>query len=194
MKLDETPEGKRRAKIFEDLGFATRPVDEHGPLDLLYMLAKTNARASGLEAEEFVEDGFKLFRDAQNADDNAALDLLAKAFGQLGCAIVCMGINESRTISEQQAARMSALLKMQEAKTATIDRARAIATELWQAGDGQDARLAEMADRVYRQLVSEGLHESLPGSAERIKEWIKPVAPDHARKPGRPRNSPKRNG
>lgn len=53
--------------------------------------------------------------------------------------------------------------------------------------DGKEKRLAE---RVYRALVGEGFTEALPGTAERIKEWIKPVAPDYARKGGRRRKTP----
>ncbi|MFD2407861.1 hypothetical protein ACFSVK_22415 [Azorhizophilus paspali] len=46
-----------------------------------------------------------------------------------------------------------------------------------------------MAEQVYRALAAEGLADSLPDTTERIKEWIKPVAPDYARKGGRRRKT-----
>jgi hypothetical protein len=76
------------------------------------------------------------------------------------------------------------------AKAKVQERAKSIATERWQADATQEIRLGDMADRVYRALAADGFAESLPGTAERIKEWIKPVAPDYARKPGRRRKTP----
>lgn len=81
------------------------------------------------------------------------------------------------------------LAKIQEAKDKAVERAQAIATELWKSEKEQITRIGIMADRVYRAMASEGLADSLPGSADRIREWIKPVAPANARKPGKPRKS-----
>jgi hypothetical protein len=89
-----------------------------------------------------------------------------------------------------QASRFKPIGGMNAAKASAVERAQAIATELWQADIGQTIRVGDMADRVYRALTDEGLTESLPGTAERLKEWIKPVAPDYARKGGRRRKNP----
>lgn len=86
--------------------------------------------------------------------------------------------------------RLAPLAEQNAPKAAAIERARVLAAELWRADTTQEIRLGEMADRVYRALVAEGFAESLPGSAERIKEWIKPAAPDYARKGGRRRKTP----
>lgn len=85
--------------------------------------------------------------------------------------------------------RMDPLVKANAPKAAAIERAKAIAAELWQADAAQAIRVGEMADRVYRALVSEGFTEELPGSADRVKEWIKPDAPAYARKGGRRRKT-----
>lgn len=86
--------------------------------------------------------------------------------------------------------RMVGLQAHNMAKTSAVERARVIAAELWQADTTQKTRIGKMADKVYRALVNEGFAESLPGSAERIKKWIEPVAPGYARKGGRDRKTP----
>lgn len=99
----------------------------------------------------------------------------------------------SRLTSEQierEVPVIRPLIRRNAKKAAAAERAQAIAAELWQADTAQEIRLGDMADRVYRALVAEGFAESLPGSAERIKEWIKPAAPDYARKGGRRRKTP----
>lgn len=101
-------------------------------------------------------------------------------------------VMKSNVLAEhaRQNATMRPLVRQKAAKDAAITHAQAIATELWQADTAQEIRLGDMAERVYRALAAEGLTDSLPDTAERIKEWIKPVAPDYARKGGRRRKTP----
>lgn len=73
-------------------------------------------------------------------------------------------------------------------KKATIERARTLASEAWHADADREYRLKDMARLVEDVLKREGC-EDLP-SLEQIKEWIKPVAPPHAREGGRPRKTP----
>ena len=91
---------------------------------------------------------------------------------------------------EREVPVIRSLSRVNAAKAVAVERAQAIANELWQADIEQEIRLGEMADRVYRALASEGFTEALPGTTERIKEWIKPAAPDYARKGGRRRKTP----
>jgi len=70
----------------------------------------------------------------------------------------------------------------------SIDRARTLASEMWQADTDQEYSITAMAKEVLDILKREGF-KSLP-QIERIKEWIRPVAPSHASKPGRRRRSP----
>ena len=86
-------------------------------------------------------------------------------------------------------ASMRPLNALNDKKAALTEHAQAIASELWKADTSKKIRIGEMADKVYRALSSEGFTELLPGTAERIKEWIKPSAPDYARKGGRRRKT-----
>jgi hypothetical protein len=75
------------------------------------------------------------------------------------------------------------------AKATVQDRARTLASEVWQADTDQEFRLKDMAGLVKDVLKREG-REDLP-SLERIKKWIKPVAPAYASNPGRSPKTPK---
>lgn len=90
----------------------------------------------------------------------------------------------------QEKKKIKPILTHNNAKAAAVERSQSIATKLWQADTEQEMRLGDMAERVYRALAAEGFTDSLPGTADRIKEWIKPVAPDYARKGGRRRKTP----
>ncbi|TRO23092.1 hypothetical protein EQ828_09445 [Ectopseudomonas mendocina] len=93
---------------------------------------------------------------------------------------------------QRDAKKLTGLAAQKMAKDKAIERAQTIAAKLWEADAAQEIRLGEMADKVYRALVAEGFAESLPGTAERLKEWIKPAAPNYARKGGRRRKTPER--
>lgn len=69
-------------------------------------------------------------------------------------------------------------------KAAAKDRAKAIAAEVWQADTANEYRLLDMAKVVKNELEREAFND-LP-ELNRIKEWLKPVAPEYARKGGRP--------
>lgn len=88
--------------------------------------------------------------------------------------------------------RMPGLDQINEAKGAARLRAQAIAAQKWQDVDAQVIRIGAMADKVYRELVAEGFEAVLPGTANGLRNWISPVAPDDARKGGRDRKPPKR--
>ncbi|WP_425914163.1 hypothetical protein [Pseudomonas sp. GWSMS-1] len=94
--------------------------------------------------------------------------------------------------SHAEITKVRPLLAINKQRSGRSDRAQTIATELWQADADQEFRLYDMAEQVKDILQREGF-ESLP-KIERIKEWIKPVAPDYARKAGRSPKPPKRIG
>lgn len=64
------------------------------------------------------------------------------------------------------------------------------AEELWSKDTNQEIRIGAMAKKVRPQMVtaldSMGKLDLLP-SDEKIKEWLKPIAPDYARQGGRPK-------
>ncbi|WP_131176929.1 hypothetical protein [Phytopseudomonas dryadis] len=85
--------------------------------------------------------------------------------------------------------RMRGLSEINNLKSAASERAQALAIDLWGSDSSQAIRISEMADKVYRLLVDEGYQAALPETSERLREWIKPVAPDYARKGGRRRKT-----
>lgn len=87
-------------------------------------------------------------------------------------------------------ARINPLAEKNVKASQRSDRACVIASELWAADSENEFRLLEMATQVRDILEREG-EQDLP-QIERIKEWIKKVAPEYARRPGRGK-SPKRN-
>lgn len=90
------------------------------------------------------------------------------------------------------AAKIKPILKINEHAEIRRNKACELAKQIWDADADQELRLSEMAACVRDELQRDG-HEDLP-KIERIKEWIKSVAPPYARRPGRGKNPPKRNG
>lgn len=85
--------------------------------------------------------------------------------------------------------QMAGLNKINNAKKELMDRARTHALSIWDADDTrQEFTLKDVAKQVENILGREGVTE-FP-SHERIKYWIRPVAPEYARKGGRPRKTP----
>ncbi|MDR7286372.1 hypothetical protein J2X84_005236 [Pseudomonas corrugata] len=106
-------------------------------------------------------------------------------FFKLGATLVVPHIVDKKK-AEQVFQR--SLGPLNAAKADAQFRARALASEAWQTDTEQEFRLKDMAELVKDVLKREGC-ENLP-SRDQIKEWIKPVAPEYARKAGRPRKSP----
>jgi len=84
--------------------------------------------------------------------------------------------------SELQKARPFLVANRQ--KTIVAERARAIAGDVWQADTAHEYRVSEVAVMVRDTLELEGITD-LP-AIERVREWIRPIAPPHARLGGRP--------
>lgn len=59
-----------------------------------------------------------------------------------------------------------------------------IAQKCW--GANPSARIGDVAEEVYRTLVRTEHKAALPGNVERIRKWIRGVAPATASRPGRP--------
>ena len=85
--------------------------------------------------------------------------------------------------------RIAPLARRNQEKEEVMDRAKTLAQEFWAKDDLQQMRSGAMAEKVYRKLADEGMIDLLPGSVERLKAWIKPVAPAYAKKGGREKTS-----
>ncbi|MBY8970803.1 hypothetical protein J1G33_10390 [Pseudomonas sp. P867] len=85
--------------------------------------------------------------------------------------------------------RMKGLNEINRLKDQAVEKALNLAASKWKEDSTQSIRIGEMADIVYRALAEQGLNVALPDTSERLKAWIKPVAPDYARKGGRSRKT-----
>jgi len=110
---------------------------------------------------------------------------LARASQKVMLAMFKVAIVVARERMRAEVRRIAPLANRNGRKEPAMARARELAREMWAADLGQEIRSSTMADKVYRRLADEGMADLLPDSAERVKEWIKPVAPDYARKGGR---------
>lgn len=71
------------------------------------------------------------------------------------------------------------------------DMAQAIAETVWESDLKHQIRLAEACEMVWPQLVDiairRDMQELMPDKASSLKDWLRPVAPEYARKGGRPK-------
>ncbi|KKN97474.1 hypothetical protein LCGC14_0155930 [marine sediment metagenome] len=88
-------------------------------------------------------------------------------------------------IHERQSGHKRSLVKMHSAHDSKVERAQAIATDLWRSAEYATMRIGSMTEEVYSRMYEEGFAKVLP-EKDRVRDWIKPVAPSFARKGGRP--------
>lgn len=133
-------------------------------------------------------------RGAVKVGDSAAIVM---AFYALGKAVEAFDHPDKREYLEQ----IQTLYRKQLAdekrkfptyrKQAAIEACRNIAARIWASDYTQEIRLADMCERIYKMMLDQGAGEYLPGESQGLKQWIRPVAPDYARRPGRPKKNPK---
>ena len=68
--------------------------------------------------------------------------------------------------------------------------AQTFAQQEWEKPNGRSIRISEMSEKVWSYMVDTGYQSFLPDKSSGLADWIRPVAPDSAKKPGRPRKSP----
>ena len=76
-------------------------------------------------------------------------------------------------------------------KADTIAAARFYALHLWREREkkGEEVKIGDVVQNVYSWLHGTAIHDNLPERPERIREWIKPIAPKYARTGGRPKKT-----
>lgn len=165
---------------------AEGPVGPYGLLVGLAYLEENPATEPGRREElmallDSIEPLAKTLTDEQREQ----LTNVIVCFFKLGATLVAPHIVDKKKAKQ---VFQRSLGPLNAAKADAQDRARALASEAWQADTEQEYRLKDMAGLVEDVLKREDC-ENLP-SLEQIKKWIKPVAPEYARKAGRPRKSP----
>jgi hypothetical protein len=129
-----------------------------------------------------MEDGLKSLDEIKELWPDVAVhsEFVAFCFTSLAH---CLLVDRTIKDHDDQTKKIGSILAINRAKQADIDRARAKAVELWQADAAQEYRITDMAGEVRDILKREGVTD-LP-AIERVKEWIKPVAPSYARLGGK---------
>ncbi|NWB48786.1 hypothetical protein [Pseudomonas gingeri] len=95
----------------------------------------------------------------------------------------CLFYDRTFKDHNDQTKKIGSIVAINRAKQADIERARAKAAELWQADAAQEYRITDMAREVMDILKREGV-TNLP-AIERVKAWIRPVAPSYAKLGGK---------
>lgn len=97
-----------------------------------------------------------------------------------------------KEVFESRSNGQSGLRATNEARQATANFAREEARSRWAADSEQSISLRDMAELVMSAFFAQGKEDDLPegNKAERIKKWIRPVAPNWATRPGRPKKTP----
>jgi hypothetical protein len=172
------------AQHFQDAGEQT----PFGPLRVLIALAEVAAPLAALPMRRAAVQGVltmaKQLAATLNPAQKAQLDYLL-----VSVATLCGAAALPQTVANDKRYKKS-LGVTNMLKAAAIERARDIAFERWQADTTGEILVGSMAQLVWEQMVDEGYREQLPDKPESIREWIKHVAPDYARKAGRPRKTP----
>ena len=107
--------------------------------------------------------------------------------------LILLGLKEISDISDQQTNEKKNQQHMENKKNGisndkhnAMTTARNIAASLWRTDQHREKRLSEMANEVWAELYRLGFADQLPEKLENMTNWIRTVAPEHARKAGRP--------
>lgn len=135
---------------------------------------------------DLIETCFHHLEDASNICEEAS-DKIRKSLVPLFLALLeSSNISATASIGTEKL-RLKPLLEGNRIKTSVIERAKTIATEMWLKDTDKGIKTSEMADKVWSRLVDEGLSEHLPDNVERVRVWIRGIAPEYAKAKGRPK-------
>ena len=124
-------------------------------------------RLSDAEVQKNLDEAFATFETLANILPVAESRLLAGASGLVFAvlhnklAVACEVVEVERSRSTQKGKQLAK------------ERAWQIAAQLWKADTDKKIRISEMADKVYKALLSEGFADQLPGKPEQLTKWLK---------------------
>ncbi|WP_148558620.1 hypothetical protein [Pseudomonas chlororaphis] len=135
---------------------------------------------------DLIETCFHHLEEASDTSEEAS-EKIRKSLVPLFLALL-ESSNISATVSiGTEKSRLKPLLEGHRVKNSVIKRAKDMAAEMWVKDTDKRIKTSEMADMVWRKLVDEGLSEHLPDNVERVRVWIRGVAPEYAKAKGRPK-------
>ncbi|KRP91039.1 hypothetical protein TX25_18740 [Pseudomonas lactis] len=167
-----------------------------GPSGAVGMLVATLA----LNGSEFIGENYTSDIDRASEHLQALIERIKHddvAVDALFAALLALSIDQSKKVKgdqERLALITSGLREVNKGKASAIDRAKAIAEDLWTADENRKVRTSQMADMVWKRLIDEGFSKQLPDNVERVRVWIRGVAPEFAKAKGRPKKILARNG
>lgn len=133
---------------------------------------------------DFIGMAFQSLEDASEGDEVIS-ENIRKGLIPLFLALLRSQSCSASISIKSERLRIKPLLDANNEKSIVIKRAKIIANDKWAADTNKEIRTSEMANRVWSQLVDEGFSQYLPQNVERVKVWIRSVAPEHARAKGR---------
>ncbi len=135
--------------------------------------------------DENLEIAFDMFEAIAGDDEELSYDLRYA----LTCLLTAAFNGRTAAVYRQAAIEKAALRGLNakaEASAASIARAQELASELWDRDITRSIRVGDMADHVYACLLDEIPNPAQAPELERVRKWIKQVAPAYAKRPGRP--------
>jgi len=135
--------------------------------------------------DRVLQQAFAMFEEIAGDDEDVSHDLRYA----LTCLLTAALNGQTRSVYRQAAiekATLRGLSARAEASATIIMRAQAIADELWGRDITRSIRVGDMADLVYARLLDEASAPSQVPELERVRKWIRNVAPAYAKRPGRP--------
>ena len=86
--------------------------------------------------------------------------------------------------------RFAPLAKKNQAIANAKKWAKDFATKRWNSDTEKNIRVAEMAEIIWSEILDTEHKDSRPETIDAIKGWLRPFAPDYAKKGGRPKKKP----
>lgn len=189
---DNLPSNRRFKPVFNDFIRAAFPASlEMGELATMDQLEVAAGALFNPDASSarLLASSFENLRSLATDDDQ--LRTLQYA---VSCLLLVAMSNETDRVSaaaDRERDQLKGITARNQAISLATDRARAIAADLWDQDEEEQIRIGEMAQRVWAVMIDEGLRDQMPEQADRLKVWIKPVAPAYATKGGRTKKPPR---
>ncbi|MFP3849233.1 hypothetical protein [Pseudomonas sp. W5-01] len=136
--------------------------------------------------KDFIGMAFQYLEEATEGEDDIS-DAVRRGLVPLFLAILESSSSSATSLIETEKSRLKPLIEGNKAKLQVSTRAKELASAMWTDDTANEIKTSEMADKVWSKLIDEGFSDRLPDSADRVKVWIRSVAPDYAKAKGRPK-------
>lgn len=137
----------------------------------------------------FLDDAVNRLSDLQKQRPQVGsqVNRLALSFASLA---TCLAGHYAHQIKEHEESRRRGAEIANAQHGLAVGVAQAMAQREWEKDARQAIRIGEMCEKVWSSMIDAGYQDFMPDKQAGLKDWIKPVAPAYATKPGRPKKSP----